>query len=88
MLPTTAEDILDEYNFFIGTIFDILNEVKNINQQNTTVAEKISTYLSVTLKASGTNFYCKIECGSQVSVIPENQIKTLETKPRVTKWPP
>ena len=32
ILPTTAEDILDEGNFFIGTVFDISNEVKNINQ--------------------------------------------------------
>ena len=37
---STAEDILDEVNFFIGTIFDILNEVNNSNQQNNTAAEE------------------------------------------------
>ena len=37
---STAEDILDEVNFFIGTIFDVLNEVKNSNQQNNTAAEE------------------------------------------------
>ena len=31
-LSTTAEDVLDEGNFFIGAIFDISNEVKNNNQ--------------------------------------------------------
>ena len=37
---STAEDILDEVNFFIGTIFDVLNEVKNSNQQSNTAAEE------------------------------------------------
>ena len=86
MLPTTAEDILDEGNFFIGTVFDISNEVKNINRPtNNTIAEETSTYLSVALNTNWTNFRCKVDSGFQVNVIAENQIKTLETIPRIAK---
>ena len=35
--PETAEEVLDEDNFFIGTIFDILNEVKNYNHKINTI---------------------------------------------------
>ena len=38
--PTTAIEALDEDNFFIGTVFDIANELKNNNQQINTIAEK------------------------------------------------
>ena len=38
--PETAEEVLDEDNFFIGTIFYILNEVKNKNQQINAIAEE------------------------------------------------
>ena len=38
--PATAEEVLDEDNFFIGTIFDILNDVKNKNQQINAIAEE------------------------------------------------
>lgn len=43
---STAEDIFDEVNFFIGTIFDILNEVNNSNQQNNTAAEETAFSLT------------------------------------------
>ena len=83
--PTTAEEALDEDNFFIGTIFDISNEVKNNNQQINTIAEEKNAECSVTLNTNGTNICYKIDSGGQVSAVPENQIETLQTKPRITK---
>ena len=53
--PTTAEEALDEDNFFLGAIFDISNEAKNNNQQINTVAEKTNAEWSVTLNTNGTN---------------------------------
>ena len=38
--PTTAEETLDEDNFFIGVIFDTSNEVINNNQQTNIIAEE------------------------------------------------
>ena len=38
--PKTAIEALDEDNFFIGTVFDISNELKNNNQQINTIDEK------------------------------------------------
>ena len=82
--PTTAKETLDEDNFFIEAIFDISHEVKN-NQQINTIAEETNDEWSVTLSTNGTNVCYKIDSGVQVNAIPENQIETLQTKPRITK---
>ena len=71
--PTTADKALDRY-FFIGAIFDILNEVKNKQQINIIVKEA-NAKLSVTFNTNGTNICYKIECGAPVNEIPENQIE-------------
>ena len=55
------------------------------NQQINTIAKDSNTECSVTLNTNGTNISYKIDSGAQVSVIPEQQIETLQTKPRITK---
>ena len=82
MPPTTAE-VLDENSFFIGTIFDVSNKVKNSNQQNT-ITKVANVQFSVTLNTNGTNFCHKFHSGAQVNVIPVNQIETLQTKSIIT----
>ena len=84
-LLTTAEGTLDEDNFFIGVIFDTSNGVINNNQQINAIAEETNAEWSVTLNTNGTNICYKIDSGAQVKVIPENQIETLQRKPRITK---
>ena len=37
---TTPIEALSEFNFFIGAIFDISNELKNINQKINTIAKE------------------------------------------------
>ena len=59
--PTTAEEALDEEN-----------EVKNNNQQISTIAEETNAEWSVIRNANGTNICYKIGSSAQVSVIPEN----------------
>ena len=78
--PETAEEVLDEDNFFIGTIFDILNEVKNKNQQINAIARR-----QTPLNTNGTNICWRIDSVALVNVIPENQIETRQIKPRITK---
>ena len=78
---TTAEETLDEDNFFIGAIFDNSNGVINNNQQINTIAEETIAKWSVTLNINRTNN----DSGAQVNVLPENQIETLQRKPRITK---
>ena len=85
MSPTTAEEVLDKGNFFIGTIFDTSYEVKNNNEQINTIAEETNAEWSITLNTNGTNICYKIDSGAQVNIIPENQIETLQTKPNITK---
>ena len=82
---TTAEETLDEDNFFIGAILDTANGVINNNQQINTIAEETNTEWSVALNTNGTNICYKIDSGAQVNVLPENQIETLQRKPRITK---
>ena len=38
--PRTTPIALSEFNFFIGAIFDISNELKNINQKINTIAKE------------------------------------------------
>ena len=82
---TTAEEALDEDNFFIGSIFDISNEVKNNNQQINTIAEETNTEWSFALNTNGTNICYKIDSVAKFNVISKSQIETLQTKPRITK---
>ena len=82
---TTAEETLDEDNFFVGAIFDTSNGVINNNQQINTIAEETNAEWSVTLNTNGTNIYYKIDFDAQVNVLPENQIESLQRKPRITK---
>ena len=58
------------------------------NQQINTIAKNSNTECSVTLNTNGTNSSYKIDSGAQVNVIPEQQIETLQTKPRITKSTP
>ena len=81
----TTEETLDEDNIFIGAICDTSNGVINNNQQINTIAEETNTEWSVTLNTNGTNICWKIDSGAQVNVFPENQIATLQRKPRITK---
>ena len=84
--PATAGEALDGGNFFIDAIFDIPNEVKNKSINKSTQSPRIqNAEWSVTLNTNGTNSCYKINSGAQVNVIPENQIETLQTKPRITK---
>ena len=82
---TTAEETLDEGNFFISAIFDTSNGVINNNQQINTIGEETNAEWSVTVNNSGTNICYKIDSGAQVNVPPENEIETLQRKPRITK---
>ena len=50
---TTAEETLDDDNFFIGAIFDNSNGVINNNQQINTIAEETIAKWSVTLNTNG-----------------------------------
>ena len=82
---TTAEETLDKDYFFIGAIFETSNRVINNNQQINTIAEETNAKWSVTLDTNRTNICYKIDSGAQVNVLPENQIETLQRKPRITK---
>ena len=82
---TTAEETLDEDDFFIGAIFSTSNGVINNHQQINTIAKETNAEWSVTLNTNGTNICYKIDSGAQVNVLPENQIETLQRKPRITK---
>ena len=82
---TTTEETLDEYNVFIGAIFDTSNGVINNNQQINTIAEETNAEWSVTLNTNVTNICYKIDSGAQVNILPKNQIETLQIKPRITK---
>ena len=81
---TTVEETLDEDNFFIGAIFNTSNGVINNNQQINTIPEETNTEWSVTLNNNGKHLL-QIDSGAQVNVLPENQIETLQRKPRITK---
>ena len=64
--PETAEEVLDEDNFFIGTIFDILNEVKNKNQQINAIAEETNaTQYQRDQYLLENRLYCSSECNSR-----------------------
>ena len=76
--PITAKEILDEENFFIGTIFDISNE------QTNTMNKETNTEWSVALSTNRTNICYKLDSVAQVNVTPENQIETLHAKLRIT----
>ena len=82
---TTAEETLDEDHFCIGAILDTSNGVINNNQRINTIAEDTNAEWSVTLNTNGTNICYKIDSGAQVNILPENQIETLQRKPRITK---
>ena len=85
MSLTTAEETLDEDSFFIGAILDTSNRVINNNQQINTIAEETNAEWSVTLNTNGINICYKIDSGAQVNVLPENQVETLQRKPRITR---
>ena len=66
--PTTAEEVLDEDNFFTGAIFDILNDVKNNNQQSNAIAEETNaTQYQRDQHLLENRFWCSSECNSRKS---------------------
>ena len=71
MPRTTPIEALSKCNFFIGTIFDISNELKNINQKINTIAGETNAEWSVTLNTKGTNICYKTDSGPQFNAISE-----------------
>ena len=79
----TAEDILDKDNFLIAVIFNIWSQ--NNNQQIRRITNETNIKWLFALNNNKTSICYKIDSGVQHNVIPENQIKSLQTKPKITE---
>ena len=83
--PAKADEALEKEYFLVGAIFDVSDKGKNNNQQINTIAADTSAEWSITFNTNGTNICYKNNFGAQINVIPDNQIETQQTKPRITK---
>ena len=69
---------------YVGISHFTFSQKQQLTNQQSINDEERNIKWSVTLNTSTINICYKTDSGAQINEIPENQIKTLQTKPRIT----